>query len=78
MPVTQKAKLGRIGTAVEVLPVQPYKIDQKCTLTASNNILVDPDANECHSQLKMVTPTTITHQPQSLKFTTMKQTQSVR
>jgi hypothetical protein len=59
MPVTPKAKLGGIGTAVEALPVQPYKIDQKCTLAPSNNILVDPDANECHSQLKMETPTII-------------------
>jgi hypothetical protein len=72
MPVTPKAKLGGIGTAVEALPVQPYKIDQKCTLAPSNNILVDPDANECHSQLKMVTPTTITHQPQSSSPITFK------
>jgi hypothetical protein len=47
MPVNQTANLDRINTAVEALPVQPYKMNQKCMLAASNNnILVDPDADK--------------------------------
>jgi hypothetical protein len=52
MPVNQTANLDGIKTAVEALPVQPYKMSQKCMLAAShNNILINPDANE-HGSMK--------------------------
>jgi len=45
---------------IRQMPVTPKaKLGGIGTVAPSNNILVDPDANECHSQLKMETPTII-------------------
>jgi len=67
MPVNQTANLDGIKTAVEALPVQPYKMSQKCMLAASNNnILVNPDANE-HGSLKLL-PMDLTLSQKSIRM----------
>jgi hypothetical protein len=73
MPVNQTANLDGIKTAIEALPVQPYKMSQKCMLAASNdNILVNPDANE-HGSLKLL-PMDLTLSQKSIR---MKQYPSI-